>query len=149
MSNKFVLAAALAAVFAAVPALAENSCGTEPLAPAIPPASDLSGKTADVARAEVYDSYKQVKAFQAALKPYRDCLLAASGVDKKAVTDAQANPDKDSKSKITALEQDMSDLQKAYDHTLDTEQQVANDFNTLHMADCKTDTDPNVCPKKK
>jgi len=147
MSKKLLVAAAIAAAFVVAPALADASCGSPPLAPAIPPASDLAGKTADAARAEVIDAYHQVRAYQAALKPYRDCLIAATNTDKQAVADARANPDKDSQTKIANLQQEMNDLQKFYDSTVDTETQVVAQFNALHMEDCKTDTDSKVCPK--
>ena len=57
----------------------------------------------------------------------------------------RARPDKD---KIASAKQSMADLQKIYDGTVDTETQIANDFNTLHMAHCVNDTDPKICPKK-
>jgi len=146
MSNKVLLAAAMAAAFVVMPALADESCGSPPLAPAIPPVSDLTGKSAAAVHTEVIDTFHQVRAYQAALAPYRECLLAASGTDKQAIADAQANPDKDSKTKIANLQQEMDSLQKFYDGTIDTEQQVASQFNDLDVAACKVD--PTVCPKK-
>ncbi|MDE2133342.1 MAG: hypothetical protein KGM97_01435 [Alphaproteobacteria bacterium] len=147
MLKSCCFAAAMIAA-ASGPAFAANDCGSAPLAPAIPGTSDLSGKTVEAGRAEVVDTYHQVKIYQAALKPFRACLLAAASGDKASIADAQAKPDKDSKSKIAALQQEMDDMQKAYDKTVDTETQVATDFNNLHTAQCVKDTDPKICPKK-
>lgn len=144
MSKKLFLAAALAAAFAAVPALAQGSCGSAPLAPAIPAPSDLAGKTGDAGSKEVIDAYHQVKAYQDQLKPYRDCLSAQEDADKKAYADAQTAADKD---KMAAAQDDMTKVVAALNATVDTETQVANAFNALHMEDCKTDTNPHVCPK--
>ncbi len=147
MLKSCCFAAAMIAA-ASMPALAANDCGSAPIAPAIPGASDLSGKTVEAGRAEVVETYRQVKAYQAALQPFRACLTAAANGDKASITDAQANPGKDSQSKIAALKQEMDDMQKAYDKTVDTETQVATDFNSLHTAQCTKDTDPKICPKK-
>ncbi len=146
MLKSICLAAVLVAV-AAVPALAANECGLAPIAPAIPAASDLSGKTVEVGRAEVVDAYHQVKAYQASLQPYRGCLMQQAKIDQAALAAAQAEGDK-GKDKAASLKQTMDDMQKVYDKTVDTETQVATQFNDLHNEQCKTDTDPKICPKK-
>jgi hypothetical protein len=130
---------------ASVPALADGECGPVPVAPAIPAASDLAGKTPDASRAEVLDAYHQVKNYQSTLKPYRACLSTQQDAQKAALADAQSKKDKD---KAAAAQQAYADLAKLYDNTVDTETQVASEFNALHTADCVTDTDPKICPKK-
>ena len=144
MLKKLCLAAAIFAA-AAAPALADQDCGSPPIGPAIPAASDLNGKAVAAGRAEVLDAYHQVKAYQAALKPYRECLVKQA-VNDKAEMDADiAKPDKDAAAKV---QQRLDDRQKYYDSTVDAETQVATDFNNLHVAQCKVDTDPSICPKK-
>jgi hypothetical protein len=148
MSKTFLLAVVAVAAFAVAPALADGDCGSVPLAPAIPPASDLAGKAQDAQRAEVVDAYHQVKAYQGALQPYRQCLAAKEAADKAALTDAQSETDKDKqKEKVDELVSDMKLIVSEINSTIDTEQQVATDFNTLHTEECKTDTDPKICPK--
>jgi hypothetical protein len=146
MLKSFCLAAAMMTVVAA-PAFAAGECGSAPIAPAIPAASDLAGKTVEAGRAEVVDAYHQVKAYQASLQPFRGCLEQQAKVDQTALAAAQADGEK-GKDKVATLQQSMADMQKVYDHTVDTETQVATDFNNLHVAQCKVDTDPKICPKK-
>ena len=146
MFKSLLLTAAILAV-AATPAFAvDGECGSTPIGPAIPSASDEASKPVETARADVFAAYKQVKAFQAALKPYRECLMTQAKNDQIALADAT---DKNDKAKIDAAKQLLADRQKIYDGTIDAEQQVATDFNNLHMAQCTRDTDPGVCPKKK
>ncbi|MBU6297705.1 MAG: hypothetical protein KGJ79_04870 [Alphaproteobacteria bacterium] len=146
MLKSICLAAAMVAV-AAAPAAAAGECGAAPIAPAIPAVSDLAGKTVEAGRAEVVSAYHQVKAYQASLQPFRGCLQQQAKVDQDALTAAQAEGDK-GKDKVASLQQSMKDMQSVYDHTVDTETQVATDFNNLHVAQCKVDTDQNICPKK-
>jgi hypothetical protein len=146
LKRVFLVSVMVAAV--ASPALAENSCGSPPIAPAIPGASDLSGKAVEAGRAIVIDAYHQVKAYQAALKPYRDCLKAQEDNDKTGIAAAKTSGDKDAKTKIDNLTQDAETVIANENRTVDTEQQVATDFNTLHTAQCQQDTDPKICPKK-
>ena len=147
MLKRVILVSAVVGAMA-VPALAANSCGSPPIAPAIPAASDLTGKAVEAGRTIVIDAYHQVKAYQAALKPYRDCLKAQEDNDKAGIAAAQQSTDKDAKSKIDSLTQDAENVIATENKTVDTEQQVATDFNTLHMAQCQQDTDPKICPKK-
>lgn len=144
MLKTYCLAAAIVAV-AAMPAIAGQDCGSPPIGPAIPAASDLNGKAVEAGRAEVLDAYHQVKAYQASLKPYRDCLIKQATNDKAEMDADIAKPDKDAAAKV---QQRLADRQKTYDSTVDSETQVAKDFNNLHVAQCKVDTDPSICPKK-
>jgi hypothetical protein len=145
MLKSFSFAAAILAA-ATMPTFADD-CGSPPIAPAIPAASDLSGKTVEVGRAEVLDAYHQVKVYQAALQPFRACLNAQDAADTAAIAAAKANGAKD-KDKIPPIQDRITARLKVNNQTVDTEQQVANDFNTLHMAQCVNDTDPKICPKK-
>ncbi len=145
MFRSLFLTAAFLAVAATPAFAAEGTCGTTPLAPAIPSVKDEASKPVEAARADIFAAYHQVKAFQAALKPFRDCLLAQAKVDQTALADATAKNDK---TKIAAVKQTLADRQKIYDGTIDTEQQVATDFNNLHVSQCTRDTDPSICPKK-
>ena len=143
MLKSYCLAAAIFAV-AAGPALAQE-CGSPPIGPAIPAASDLNGKAVEAGRAEVLAAYHQVKAYQASLKPYRECLVKQAANDKAEMDADIAKPDKDA---AAMVRQRLDDRQKQYDSTVDSETQVATDFNNLHVAQCKVDTDPTICPKK-
>ena len=131
-------------VGAAMPALAQE-CGTAPFAPAIPAPADIDSKTVEAARAQVVDAYHQVKAYQAALKPYRSCLDMQTAKAKTAMVAAQQKKDT---VQAASMADEIDQTKKAYDSTIDSETQVAKDFNTLHIAQCTRDTDPNVCPKK-
>jgi hypothetical protein len=144
MFKSLFLTAAILAV-AATPAFAESACGPAPIGPAIPRASDEASKPVEAARADIFAAYHQVKAFQAALKPFRDCLSSEDKRDLTALADAKAGKDKD---KIASLTQSLVDRGKLLNGTVDTETQVATDFNNLRTAQCTRDTDPNVCPKK-
>jgi hypothetical protein len=145
LKSCYFAAAILAA--AAVPAFAEGDCGPAPVAPAIPAASDLAGKTVEAGRAEVVAAYHDVKVYQGALQPYRACLKSLDDADMAAIAEAKANGPKD-KDKIQPIQDRITARLKVNNQTVDTEQQVATDFNNLHMAQCVNDTDPKICPKK-
>jgi len=144
MLRKFYLAAAIFAL-TATPAFADDTCGPAPIGPAIPAASDLAGKAIEAQRAEVMDAYHQVKAYQAALKPFRGCLATQDQADAAQI--ASLDPKKDA-DKIKAIKQLVSDRLKINDQSVDAETQVVTDFNNLHVAECATDTDVKMCPKK-
>ena len=145
MLKSYCFAAAILAA-AAMPAFADD-CGSPPIAPAIPGASDLSGKPVEAGRAVVLDAYHQVKVYQGALQPFRACLNRQDAADAAAIAEAKSNGAKD-KDKIPPIQDRITARLKVNNQTVDTEQQVANDFNTLHMAQCVNDTDPKICPKK-
>ena len=146
MLKSCCFAAAILAA-AAMPAFADDDCGPAPVAPAIPAASDLSGKTVEAGRAEVLAAYHDVKVYQGALKPYRACLKAQDDADVAAIAEAKSKGDKE-KDKIQPLQDRITARLKMNNQTVDTEQQVAIDFNNLHTAQCVNDTDPKICPKK-
>jgi hypothetical protein len=120
-----------AVLLLASPALAETSCGTTPIAPAIPAASSVAGKTADEATKSKHEAYVQVKAYQATLKTFRECLVTQTTALKGTIAAAK---DDAAKNDVTAK---VADMQKAYDKTVDDETQVVNDFVVLQTAVCK------------
>ena len=144
MLRKFCLAAAVCAV-AAAPAFADDTCGPAPIGPAIPGASDLAGKAIEAQRTVVIDAYHQVKAYQAALKPYRSCLSTQDQADRAKIAGLDRKKDAD---KIAVANQRIADRSKLNYQSVDSETQVVTDFNTLHVAECATDTDVKMCPKK-
>ena len=143
MVKGFCLAAAIFAM--AVPAFADDVCGPVPIGPAIPSAGDEAVKPVATARADIVAAYRQVLAFQAALKSYRVCLRQQDATDNAALAQAK---DKKDDVKISDLTGALSDRRKTYDSSVDAESEVAKDFNTLHIAHCTRDSDPGVCPPK-
>ncbi|HTT97930.1 MAG TPA: hypothetical protein VMF58_07760 [Rhizomicrobium sp.] len=140
----------LASVFVlamAAPAIAADACGDAPYAPAIDKPAAIASKSVDAARAELMDQYKEVKAYQGQLKDFRACLEGQDRQDKIALRAAQQKKDKDSE--VARIQGQIDDRKKTYDATVDSETQVATDFNTLHTAHCARDTDTTVCPQKK
>ena len=127
----------------ASPALADTSCGTAPIPPAIPGAADLSGKTTDDAHTAVLNALKSVKAYQATLSTFRECLQTQANTQKAAAAAA-----KDDKEKKAAQEQ-MQITQAAYDKTGDTETQVVTDYSNVHTAYCKMGDGLAGCAKPK
>jgi hypothetical protein len=145
MLNRVCLAAAVA-VFVAAPAFAADMCGSTPVAPAIPGAADLTGKTTDDAHKVALDALKNVKIFQASLQPFYNCIETQSTANKTALTDAQSKSDK---AKVAELQDAEATLQKNYQATLATEKLVVGDYMTLHDAYCKMGDGLAGCPKKK
>jgi hypothetical protein len=125
------------------PALADTSCGTAPIGPAIPANSELTGKATDAAHDLVLASLKSVKAYQTTLGTFRECLITQTNAQKAAM--AAAKEDKDKK----AAQDAMQSMQAAYDKTVDTETQVVNDWQVLHTAYCKMGDGLAGCAKPK
>lgn len=130
----------------ASPALAELSCGSAPIAPAIAGASDLAGKTTDDAHTMVLGALKSVKAYQGTLSTFRECLTTAANNQKPLIADFKAKNDK---AKMDAAKADMDAMQAAYDKTVDTETQVVTDYSNLHTAYCKMGDGLAGCAKPK
>jgi len=131
-----------ALLVAAAPAFGQ-SCGTAPLAPAIPASSDLNGKAPDDAHKFVLDVLKNVKAYQASLGTYRGCLKAQEAVELTALNDAKTAGDK---TKIAAAQQQAQSTIDVENKTVETEQQLATDYGTLHNAYCAMGTGLAGCP---
>jgi hypothetical protein len=140
--------AAVISVMATAPAWAQsNSCGDEPIAPAIPSAAEIGQKNPADALNMKHQAFLDIKSWQASLKDYRSCLDAAVDTDKRQLQDAQtaSKPDTD---KIKKLKDAIESDNKAYDRSTDTEERVANDFHALSTAFCsRADTDKTSCPK--
>lgn len=129
----------------ASPALAQEGCGNSPMAPAIPSASDLGGKTTDDAHSVVLSALKSVKAYQGTLATYRECLTTQANNQKPIIADAKAAGDKD---KAAAAQQKMDALQASYDKTVDTETEVVKEYMALHNGYCAMGSGLAGCPKK-
>ena len=147
MLKSYCFAAAILAA-AAMPAFADGDCGSAPIAPAIPTASEFSGKTLDAAAKARHETFLQIKVYQSALQPYRACLKAQDDADMAAIAEAKSNGAKD-KDKIPPLQDRIAARLIANNQTVDTEQQVATEFNTLaqFLAQCAKDSTPSNCPK--
>ena len=145
MLKRICLTAAILAI-AATPALADSECGSPPVAPAVPAASEFTGKTLAEAAKTRHETFLLIKAYQGALQPYRACLKSKDDADILAIAEAKT---KDDKSKMQSLQDRIDARLKANDQTVDTEQQIATDFNTLaqFLAQCAKDSTPGNCPK--
>lgn len=129
----------------AAPAMAQ-SCGSAPIAPAIPGAGDLSGKAPDDAHKFVLDVLKSVKSYQQNLGAFRTCLKAQEDMQLAALNDAKTAGDK---TKIAAAQDQAQATIDATNKTIDSEQQVAADFNQLHQAYCAMGTGLAGCAAPK
>jgi len=141
MLKGVLLVGAILAV-AAAPAFADPSCGNPPMAPAVPSGSDIAGKAPDDAHKIVLDTLHSVKAYQGSLGMFRSCLMAQSNAAKAAKAEADAKADK---AKADAATQQLADLQKMYDRSVDTETQVVTDYSNLHVAYCKMGANLTGC----
>ena len=145
MIGKFGLAAA-AILVSAVPAMAQ-SCGSLPIAPAIPSAAEIMQKSPADAATTRHNAFLDVKNWQADLKTYRDCLNSMATTDDRRIS--TANPQKDA-DKISGWQEEKKAMSAAYDHSADSEKRVVSDYSTMYNAYCgRTDVDQSVCPKKK
>jgi hypothetical protein len=119
-----------AVLMIAGPALADT-CGSAPIAPAIPAASAVDGKAGEDATKIRHDAFVQVKAYQGTLKPFRECLT-------KQTEDARAElaTAKDDSAKKVATAK-VEGLEKAFDKTVDEETQIVNEYVALQTAVCK------------
>ena len=145
MLKSICLAAAMLTA-AAMPAFADGECGAAPVAPAIPTVNDFTGKTLDAAVKERHEAFLQIKVYQGALQPYRACLKAQDDADTAAIAEAKSKGEKD---KVQPLQDRIAARLIANNQTVDTEQQVATEFNTLaqFLAQCAKDSTPSNCPK--
>lgn len=135
---------------AATPVFAAEECGPTPIPPAFPSVSDLGKKPVEDARKDVFDSFHQIKNYQASLKTFRSCLERLTTADTAAIAEAKAKPDaKPDDPTVSAAQQRISTRQGIYDKTLDSEEKVVNEFNTMRLGHCNRDTDVKVCPQPK
>ena len=139
---KRVLVAAAVAALTAGPAMADHVCGVAPVAPVVPGASDIAGKTPDDAHKAILDVLKVIKIWQSALQPYYSCVDQQITVNTKAMADAKEKKDQ---AKIAAIQVALSGLDKDNRGAVATEKQVADDFKALHDAYCAMGTNLVGC----
>lgn len=131
----------------ATPALAD-SCGSPPIAPAMPSPAEITAKPAAAAAAAKHNAFLDVTSWQRDLKNYRDCLDAANNADKAQISAVQQSSDKNAGDKVADLAADISKNNDTLDQTVDTETRVVNDFSALSSAYCsRSDVDKSTCPK--
>ena len=129
---------------AATPAWAQ-SCGSEPIAPAIPSVADIKQKAPADAAASKHDAFVEIKNWQSDLKTYRDCLTNISNSDKRQIS--QLDPKKD-EDKLKRLKDEASGATHEFDKSVDMEERVANEFHAIQTAYCgRADVDKSSCPK--
>ncbi|HSC17604.1 MAG TPA: hypothetical protein VLC74_01710 [Rhizomicrobium sp.] len=139
-----VLLASLAFYAVASPALAQ-SCGSAPIAPALPTAAEMAQKTPAAATAAKHDAFAEVKNWQGDLKTYRDCLNGMVNQDKRQLEGLDPKKDAD---KIARLQTDGKAANHAYDATVDMEEKVVNEFHAIQASFCaRKDVDKSSCPK--
>ena len=133
----------------AAAASAQDMCGDLPIGPVVPSAAEIQQKTAAAAAAAQHGTFLEVKKWQIALKSYRDCLNATVDTDKRELGESQrGGGDKTDTNKITKLQGDLTDLQHAWDASVDEEERTVNQFHALQVAYCgRSDVDRAVCPK--
>lgn len=136
---------------AAAPAFAAEECGVAPIPPAFPAVDELSQKPVDAARKDVIDSFHLVKTYQGSLKTFRGCIEHLIDADKQEIESIKAKADKDGdpEAKVKAVENRIRARLAVNDKSVDSEQQVVAEFNTLRLGHCKRDTDAKVCPQPK
>jgi hypothetical protein len=129
---------------AAAPAMAQ-SCGSEPIAPAVPSVADIKQKAPADAAASKHDAFVEIKNWQGDLKTYRDCLTNITNNDKRQIS--QLDPKKD-EDKVKRLQNEATAATHEYDKSVDMEERVANEFHAIQTAYCaRGDVDKSSCPK--
>jgi 5'-3' exonuclease len=126
------------------PALAQ-SCGSAPIAPALPSVTQINQKSPADAGAAKHDAFIEIKRWQDELKTYRACMTNVSTQDKQKMS--QADPKKDA-DKIKSMQDEIANANHEYDASVDMEERVANEFHAVQAAFCaRPDTDKSSCPK--
>lgn len=127
-------------------AWAQNeTCGSVPIAPAIPVPGDLKAKSPTDAHTTVHDAFVDIRNWQSDLKTWRACLDARTAADKRDA--AQADPKKDA-DKIKQLNDNATQNGHDFDASVDNEEKVVNEFHALQAGYCmRTDIDKATCPK--
>jgi hypothetical protein len=129
-------------------AVADNMCGDNPIAPAIPSPMEIAKKSPVDAASAKHNAFQDIRRWQTELKTYRDCLDATVNTDKRLVGETQRTQKPD-KEKIADLQKEIAGANHAYDATTDDEEKVVNDFNALSVAYCsRADVDRSSCPKR-
>ncbi|HEY1961639.1 MAG TPA: hypothetical protein VGG69_04400 [Rhizomicrobium sp.] len=129
---------------AATPAIAQ-SCGSDPIAPAIPSVAEIKQKAPADAAASKHDAFVEIKNWQADLKTYRACLTNIGNGDKRQLSQLDASKDA---SKVKQLKDEAAGASHAFDESVDMEERVANEFHAIQTAYCaRADVDRSSCPK--
>lgn len=144
MLNGFKFLAAAALTLLPLPVLAQ-SCGTLPVRPAIAAPSVIKGQKSEAEAADArHQAFVQVKTWQDAVKPYRDCLNGIIAGDKKKMAQADAKKDADA---IKQWKAEAAAADKAFNSSVDTEELIVNDFHAVQAAYCmRKDADASSCP---
>jgi len=145
MLNKVAIAA-LVLIAAGGPAIAQD-CGSLPIAPVIPTASEIQSKTPADASTSQHNAYQDIKRWQADLKDYRACLDSLTNSQKRDLQNEQgaSKPDKD---KIKGIQDNIAQTSRAFDSSVDTEEKVVNEFHAMQTAYCsRQDVNRASCPK--
>jgi hypothetical protein len=126
------------------PAFAQ-SCGSAPIAPALPSVAQMNQKSPADAQTAKHDGFIEIKRWQDELKTYRACMTNVSTQDKQKIS--QSDPKKDA-DKIKGMQDEMANANHEYDASVDMEERVANEFHAIQAAFCaRSDTDKSSCPK--
>jgi hypothetical protein len=129
-------------------AAAQEMCGADPIAPAIPSAVDIKQKAARDAEAAKHGAFVDIRRWQSELKSFRDCINATVTADNRKIGEIQRS-DKPDKDKIKSLQQEIVSANHAYDLSTDEEERIVNEFNGVSVAYCtRNDVDKSSCPKR-
>jgi len=126
------------------PALAQ-SCGSTPIAPALPSVAEIAKKPPTESAAAKHDAFAEIKNWQADLKTYRACVTNLSKQDKQQL----ATVDKDKKPELFShLREEASASDRGYNDSVNMEETVVNEFHAIQAAYCaRKDVDKASCPK--
>ncbi|HUJ46978.1 MAG TPA: hypothetical protein VLV55_07585 [Rhizomicrobium sp.] len=131
-------------VLIAAPAFAQ-SCGSPPIAPAMPSADSIKKKAPAAAATAKHDAFLDIKNWQADLKNYRACVQAESSQAKTELTGTDPNKDA---GKVKRLKDEIDNANHEFDSTVNSEEEVVNEFHAIQVAYCtRTDVDLATCPK--
>ena len=131
-------------VLVAAPALAQ-SCGSPPIAPAMPSAASIKQKAPAAAAAAKHDAFLDIKNWQADLKNYRACVESERSQAKTELAGTDASKDA---GKVKRLKDEIDGADHEYDTTVNAEEEVVNEFHEIQTAYCgRKDVDLATCPK--
>lgn len=131
-------------VLVAAPALAQ-SCGSPPIAPAMPSAAAIKQKAPAAAAAAKHDAFLDIKNWQADLKNYRACVESQGNQAKTELAGVDTTKDA---GKAKRLQDEIESSGHEYDATVNAEEEVVNEFHEIQTAYCgRKDVDLSTCPK--
>ena len=118
-------------------------CGSLPAAPAVLPASALSGRTSGEAHELVLDSFKAIKAYQVSLAGFRACLQRNVLEYKTVLAAAKGRQDA---TRTADVKHWIDELTAEYDRTIDRETEVVTVYMDVHNAYCRMGEGLKGCP---